>query len=131
MLHYPPIKALLAGALMLAGSATFAQTTQQPVQLVVSLYPTKQVEKICLAIEKQPNIMALVQLLSPTGEELYWAQLPKKEAKVHQLFDLNELEDGTYTICIKQGKEVIVKLIQLQTTAPKLTESARHLTLGN
>ena len=124
-------KSLLAGALLLAGSATFAQTTGTPDQLIVGVYPTKEANKICLAVEKQPNAFAFVQLLSPAGEELYRAQLPKKGAKFNQVFDMNELQDGTYTLRVRQGKDSIVKSVQLQTTTPEPTTPVRFLTLGN
>lgn len=131
MLHPSPIKSLLAGALLLTASVSFAQTAPVLTPLVVGVYPTKQVEKFCLSIEKQPNMLAFVQLLAPTGEELYSAALPKKEARFHQVFDMNELQDGTYTLRIKQGGNVIVKSIQLRTNAPELTQPTRSLTLGN
>lgn len=124
-------KGLLAGAFVLAGSATFAQTTETPNPLLVGLYQTKQVNKVCLSIEKQDNTFAFVQLLAPTGLELYRAQLPKKGVNFRQVFDMNELEDGTYILRIKQGKDVIVKSIHLQTTTPDPATPARFLTLGN
>ncbi|MFD2936114.1 hypothetical protein [Spirosoma flavum] len=124
-------KSLLAGALLLAGSATFAQTSETPDQLLVGVYPTRQVNKICLAVEKQPDTHAYVQLLASTGEELYRAQLPKKGTSFNQIFDMNELEDGTYTLRVEQGKNVIVKSIHLQTTTPDPAAPARFLTLGN
>ena len=131
MSHKSPIKALLAGALLLAGSTTFAQTTTEPVPLIVGVYPTKQADKFCLAVEKPSNTFAFIQLLAPTGEELYNAQLPKQGTSFRQLFDLNELKDGTYRLRIKQGGTVIVKSIQLRTNAPDVPQPARSLTLGN
>ncbi|WP_460934862.1 hypothetical protein [Spirosoma humi] len=124
-------KSLLAGALLLAGSATFAQTTETSRPLLVGVYQTKQVNKICLSVEKQPNTIAFVQLLAPTGEELYRAQLPKKGVSFRQVIDMNELEDGTYSLRIEQGKDVIIKSIHLQTATPDPAVSARFLTLGN
>ena len=67
MLHKSSINALLTGALLVAGSVAFAQTTTDPTPLAVGVYPTKQAEKICLSVEKQPNTLAFVQLLAPTG----------------------------------------------------------------
>ncbi len=131
MFQYSPIKAILTGTLLLAGSAMFAQTVKDPSPLLVGLYPTKQAEKICLAIEKQPNTDATIELLAPSGDELYAARLPKKEAKCHQLFNLNELENGTYTFRVKQGKTVIVKSIRLENSTPEPVAPTRTLTLGN
>ena len=44
---------------------------------------------------------------------------------------MNELKDGLYTLRIKQGKDVIVKSIQLQTSAPAPATQERFLTVGN
>ena len=131
MSHNSSIKSLLAGALLLTGSVAFAQTTPGPAPLTVGVYPTKQVDKFCLSVEKQPNTFAFVQLLAPGGEELYRATLPQKGDKFRQVFDMNELQDGTYTVRIKQGSSVIVKHVQLRTTAPELTQPTRSLTVGN
>ena len=130
MLHKSLFKSLLAGVFALAGSAVFAQTTTTPEPLIVGVYPTNQVNKIRLAVEKQPNTFVFVQLLGPTGEELYHDHLPQKGDRFSQVFDMNELEDGTYTLRIKQGKHIIVRLIQLQTAAPEPATSGRFLTLG-
>ena len=135
MSHTSPVNRLLTGALLVAtlltGSVALAQTTPGSTPLAVGVYPTKQVDKFCLAIEKQPNTMASIQLLAPTGEELYVARLPKKDARFHQIFNMNELQDGTYTIRIKQGSRVIVKSVQLRSTAPELSQPTRSLTVGN
>ena len=135
MSHKSFINALLTGALLVAASLTgpvaFAQTTTDPTPLAVGVYPTKQAEKICLSVEKQPNTLAFVQLLAPTGEELYHANLPKKGTSFRQVFNLNEMKDGIYTLRIKQGATVIVKSIHLRTNAPELTQPMRSLTLGN
>ncbi len=131
MSHKSFFKALLMGALALTGSAVFAQTMPDPAPLVADIYLTRQVEKFCLSIGKQANTLAFVQLLAPGGEELYSASLPRKGTSFRQLFDLNELKDGTYTIRIQQGKSVIVKSIQLQTKAPEQTIPSRMLIVGN
>ena len=131
MSHKSIVNTLLTGAFLLAGTATFAQNSKASAQLVAGIYLTKQEGKICLAVEKQPNTFAFVQLLTPTGEELYRATLPQKGDKFRQLLDLRELESGTYTIRIKQGGTVIVKSLQVQSTAPDTTATTRHLTLGN
>ena len=131
MSHKSSINALLTGALLVAGSVAFAQTTTDLTPLAVGVYPTKQAEKICLSVEKQPNTLAFVQLLAPTGEELYHANLPKKGTSFRQVFNLNEMKDGIYTLRIKQGATVIMKSIYLRTNAPELTQPMRSLTLGN
>ncbi|WP_373331512.1 hypothetical protein [Salmonirosea aquatica] len=43
---------------------------------------------------------------------------------------MNELRDGAYTLRITQGKEVIVKPIQLHTDAPEPVAPLRVVTLG-
>ena len=135
MSHPSSVKGLLKGTLLvitlLTGSVSVAQTTADPAPLVVGIYPTKQVDKFCLAVEKQPNTVASVQLLTSRGEELYAASLPKKEARFHQIFNMNELQDGIYTLRIQQGSRVIIKSVQLHTTNPEPTQPIRSLTLGH
>lgn len=131
MLHNSFTKVLIAGVLTLAGSTAFAQTTETPAALVVGVYPTKQVNKVCLTVEKQPNTLVFVQLIGPTGDELYHDHLPKKGDRFSQVFDMNQLKDGLYTLRIKQGKDVIVKSIQLQTSSPAPATQERFLTVGN
>lgn len=118
-------------SLLLTGSTAFAQTTPNATQFIVGVYPKAQVGKICVAVEKQPNTAVTVELLAPTGDNLYLAHPPKKLAKFHQVLDLTELPDGTYTVRVSQGESVIVKTLQLQTTVPEVTLPARHLTVGN
>lgn len=129
MSHNAFTKVLIAGVLTLAGSTAFAQITETPAALVVGVYPTKQVNKICLTVEKQPNTLVFVQLMGPTGNELYYGNLPKKGDRFSQVFDMNELNDGAYTLRVKQGKDVIVKLIQVHTTSPEPAAPARFVTL--
>lgn len=131
MVHNSIINLFLTSVLLLAGSAVFAQTTQNATQFMVGVYPKAQVGKICVAVEKKPNTVVTVELLAPTGDDLYLAHPPKKLAKFHQVFDLNELPDGIYTIRVSQGESVIVKTLQLQTPAPEVTLPARQLTVGN
>ncbi|GAB3225112.1 hypothetical protein [Spirosoma arcticum] len=134
MSHTTSFKSLLTGVLLLttslSASVTLAQTTQDPTPLTVGVYPTRQVDKFCLAVEKQPNTVASVQLMTSGGNVLYAASLPKKEARFRQIFDMNELQDGTYTIRIEQGDSVIVKSVQLRTTAPEPSQPTRSLTVG-
>ena len=94
------------------------------------MYPAKQVNKIHLVIEKQPDAFVSVQMLAATGEELYHAHLPRKGDRFNQVFDMNQLIDGTYTLRIKQGKDIIVKQIQLQTATPEPVAPIRLVTLG-
>ena len=133
MSHTASFKSLLTNALFLTatltGTIAFAQTTQSPAPLTVGVYPTKQVDKFCLAVEKQPNAFVFVQLMAPGGQELYRATLPQKGDKFRQIFDLNELQDGTYTLRIKQGGNVIVKSIQLRKT-PERIQPTRSLSVG-
>ena len=124
------INALLAGALLLTGSATFAQTTPEPASLLVGVYETAQAEKICVAVVKPANTVAYVQLLASTGEALYLAHLPRKDASFRQVIDLHKLEDGTYSLRIKQGSSTVVKSIQLQTNRLNPTVPMRFLTLS-
>lgn len=124
------INTLLTGALLLTGSAVFAQTTPVPAPLAVGVYATAQAGKICFAVVKPSNTLASVYLLAPTGETLYYAQLPKKNASFRQILDLHELEDGIYSLRIKQDETVIVKSIQLLTNTPDPTLPTRLMTLG-
>ena len=130
MLNKSNFKSLLAGALALAGSAAFAQTTPTPDHLAVGMYQVGQANKIRVFVKKQPNTLVSVQLLGTAGQQLYQGSLPKKGDKFTQIFDMNELKDGAYTLRIKQGKEVIDKLIQLQTAAPEPATPVRFVTLG-
>jgi len=130
MLNKTHFKSLLAGAFALAGSAAFAQTTPTPEQLTVEVYQAGQPNKIRLYVEKQPNALVFVQLLGPAGEQFYQGILPKKGDKFSQVFDMIELKDGAYTLRITQGKDVIVKPIQLQTAAPEPVAPVRFVTLG-
>ena len=130
MLNKTNFKSLLVGAFALAGSATFAQTTPAPDPLNVVVYQAGQPNKIRLSVEKQPNALVFVQLLGPGGKQLYQGTLPKKGDKFSQIFDMKELGDGAYSLRITQGKEVIVKPIQLHTAAPEPVAPVRVMTLG-
>lgn len=130
MLNRSNFKSLLAGAFALAGSAAFAQTTPTPDHLAVGMYQVGQANKIRLFVEKQTNTLVTVQLLGPAGQQLYQGSLPKKGDKFTQIFDMTELGDGVYSLRITQGKEVIVKPIQLHTAAPEPVAPVRVMTLG-
>lgn len=84
-----------------------------------------------MSIEKQENTLTFVQFLAPSGEELYYASLPKKGTGFRQIFDLSDLKDGLYRLRIRQGDTIIVKSIQLRTTTPEPELPTRSVTLSD
>lgn len=114
------VMGVIFGASRLVGSLVgslvkplfFSQTTPDTVLPAMTVYPSEQ-------IREQADQQAFVQLLSQSGEELYSAALPGKGAGSSQVFDMNDLKDGTYTIRISQGNRMVVRSIKLSTSAPE------------
>lgn len=124
-------KTVLAGLLLLASSAAFAQQPQECAHLAAGVYQVKNSEKFCLNIEKLPETQASVQLLTESGIELYVGNLPRNSVRFSQKFDMTNLESGKYVLRVKQGKEVINKTIELDRVLPNRLLAERTVSFVN
>lgn len=124
-------KTVLAGLLLLASSAVFAQQSQECAHLAAGIYQVRNSEKFCLTIEKLPKTQASVQLLTESGIELYGGNLPRNSVRFSQKFDMTNLENGKYVLRVKQGKEVINKTIELDRVLPNRLLAERTVSFVN
>ena len=125
------LKTMLAGILLFGSSAAFAQQSQQGPKLAVGLYQVQNGDKFRLTVEKLPEKLASVQLLTEAGLELYGGNLPRNSTKFSQKFDLTNLESGKYILLIRQGQEMISKSIQLDRVSPGEKLLERTVSLVN
>ena len=84
----------------------------------ISLYRVQQSMTVCLSVEKEVGEKVLVRLLDTKGEELHRESLGRHTNKYVRRFDLGNLTDGSYTIEVRNGGEVIRKLVNLSSVQP-------------
>ena len=96
----------------------------------ISLYRVQQSMTVCLSVEKAVGEKVLVRLLNTKGEELHRESLGRHTDKYACRFDLGSLTDGSYTIEVRNGAEVMRKLVNLSTAKP-LENTSRMLVALN
>lgn len=96
----------------------------------ISLYRIQQSMTVCLSVEKAVGEKVLVRLLNTKGEELHRESLGRHTDKYACRFDLGSLTDGAYTVEVRNGAEVMRKLVNLSTVQP-VESSSRTLVALN
>lgn len=84
----------------------------------VGLYHVINSLKVNVLVEKQEGKALDITLKNDRNEVIYSELIGKKAVKFSKKFDLVGLSDGNYRFEISNGKEVITKEINLETTAP-------------
>jgi hypothetical protein len=101
-----------------------------PGTLEMAVYPAKVPLKVWLVLVKPTTAKAArIELVNGAKEALYVTTLSKKEQRINQLFDLSEVADGTYTIRVTTGTEVVEKTFTVQTPVVQEQMTKRLLTL--
>lgn len=84
----------------------------------VGMYRVVNSMKVNLLIEKEIGNSLEISLKNSNGEIIYVESLGKKMEKFAKKFDLSNLENGKYTFEIANGKEKIVKEIDVTSNQP-------------
>ncbi|GAB4056065.1 T9SS type A sorting domain-containing protein [Spirosoma litoris] len=100
-----------------------------PGTLEMAVYPAKAPLKLWFVLVKLATTNAArIELVNQDNQALYMSTLSKKEQRVNQLFDLNEVADGTYTIRVTTGTETVEKTFTVQTPIVQEQVTKRSLT---
>ncbi len=86
----------------------------------VGMYPMSKSSKIRLNVEKKFGETVTIRLINKDGKVLHEKWLGKQTNKFGCYFNFARTEDGTYTIEVANGNEVIRKTINLATPARTL-----------
>lgn len=97
----------------------------------ISLYRVQESTTVCLSMEKLAGQKVSIRLLNHKGEELHVETVGRLTKMYACRFDLSKVKDGTYTIEVRNGEEVIHKSLRLTTDAPVPTTPARTLVAVN
>jgi len=84
----------------------------------VGMYRVLNTMKINLTIAKSEGNWIEIRLKNDKNETIYVEVVNKKAKQFAKKFDLQGLEDGKYRFEISNGKEVVVKEVNLQTNLP-------------
>lgn len=84
----------------------------------ISLYRVQQSMSVCLSVEKALGEKVQVRLLDEKGEEFYQELLGRHTGKYARRFELSSLTDGSYTIEVRNGAEVMRRVVNLKTSQP-------------
>lgn len=84
----------------------------------ISLYRVKQSLSVCLNIEKQLGASVTVRLLNARGEELHAELVSQLTRNYARRFDLAKMQDGSYTLEVRNGREVIRRALMLSSAEP-------------
>lgn len=108
--------ALVAG--LFTFSAVSATELPEGKTFDVGMYRVVNTMKINVMIAKEQGNWIEIRLKDADNETIYVEVVNRKTTQFAKKFDLEGLEDGKYRFEITNGKETIVKEINLQTNAP-------------
>jgi len=108
--------ALVAG--LFTFSAVSATELPEGKTFDVGMYRVVNTMKINVMIAKEQGNWIEIRLKNKDNETIYVEVVNRKTTQFAKKFDLEGLEDGEYRFEITNGKETIVKEINLQTKAP-------------
>lgn len=108
--------ALVAG--LFTFSAVSATELPEGKTFDVGMYRVVNTMKINVMIAKEQGNWVEIRLKNADNETIYVEVVNRKTKQFAKKFDLEGLEDGKYRFEITNGKETIVKEINLQTNAP-------------
>ncbi len=97
----------------------------------ISMYRVQESTTICLSMEKLAGQKVSVRLLNVSGEEMHAEIVGRLTRKYARRFDLSQVKDGTYTIEVRNGEEVMRKSLRLITDIPVPTTPERTLVAVN
>ena len=128
MIHFLTQAAALSGCKNLIGGLLAGATTllanpeapTKPTSFDASVHVTQQ-GKIKLSVQKTSPGIVSVQLLDPAKNVLFRNTVAKKKLKAALLFDMSEVNDGTYTLEIKSAEGSIQKQVSVVTPKSERT----------
>lgn len=119
------MKTLFASALIaltLAASTTFAADNAGKANakstFQSAVYPMVNSMKVGVNVNKEKESKVSIRLIDSNGQTLATRRLGKGSESTNLRFDLNNLEDGVYTVEISDGASKEVKMVKLQTNIP-------------
>lgn len=84
----------------------------------VGMYRVVNTMKVNVTISKEQGNWVEIRIKNEKSETIYVEVVNRKAKQFAKKFDLEGLEDGKYRFEITNGKETIVKEINLQTNLP-------------
>ena len=94
--------------------------TASAVTFDAALYKTRSVNKVTLAVDKNPNERLRV-ILKDKGGKIYYSEVfNQKDSKYRRVFDIDELGDGTYYFELFHNKNKVVKELNIESTNAKM-----------
>lgn len=112
--------ALVAGLFSI--SSVFATELPEGKTFDVGMYRVMNTMKINVIIAKEQSNWVEIRLKNDKNETIYVEVVNRKTKQFAKKFNLEGLEDGTYRFEITNGKETVVKEVNVQTNSPKPTD---------
>lgn len=81
----------------------------------LSFYQLKNTQKVKLAVEKGTSFPVSIELVDNKGNLFYDEKLPRNESLYSRIFDLSELNPGTYSLEISSNGQKIRKQIDIKS----------------
>lgn len=101
-------------------------------RFAIAMYPALEPSKIWLNVERTAMLGQIrVDMCDAKGEVIFSEWLPKKDAKIHQRFDLSAVGDGTYTFIITDGVQRQERTFKLHTPGLEEQLPKRLITINN
>lgn len=106
----------IIGGLLIGVTTLLAnpESPTKPTSFDASVYVNAQ-GKVRLSVQKTVPGIVTVQLLDQHRSVLYSSTVAKKDMKAALLFDLSEVNDGTYTLEIQSAGGIIQKQVSVVT----------------
>ncbi|MCE6990407.1 hypothetical protein [Dyadobacter sp. CY323] len=85
-----------------------------------ALYKVSQTNKVKLSVDKPVDDKLRVILKDKAGKVYYNEVFSEKDSKYRRVFDLEEMNDGTYYFELYDKKNKLVKEVEIRSTSEKL-----------
>ncbi|MGA0556259.1 DUF3244 domain-containing protein [Larkinella sp. VNQ87] len=123
-------RALMLGALLIAGTTAVAQLKSQEKPFLVATYPSADPMKLWMNIQRNDTkSKIIVRLLDQQNRVVFSESLPKNQEKYRQRFDMSQMMDGSYTLQVTNGSETVEKAFQVKTSGIQERLTERVLTV--
>ncbi|MBO9637267.1 MAG: hypothetical protein J7576_03785 [Siphonobacter aquaeclarae] len=117
------MKTLIASALIaLSVASSYAAVPEDPSRAAGSTYAVNAFNgkegKINFLVEKMKGKKLTVRLRDAKGQALFTEDIAKNAAGYARRFDVNSLEEGTYTLEVTDGETMVKKAVEIHREAP-------------
>ncbi len=98
--------------------------------LSAAIYPMPNSLRVKLSLQNHRHTHAFIRLLNDRREEVYSERLTRNWRAYIRCFDMQEMQDGTYTFEISDGTTALPLEFRVESPAPPISLPSRVIALN-